>query len=186
MGRWSYLDTDEARLPDGMKRVGYDADTQTYTFLDTADGTYWESAPGCVYGKLFRVRDTASPLDSVTIDEDMEGDEPEPELKEGEWEPPTPDSIPRRQDSLVRKFVNRWNSIRASRISSASSATLVDEPSEKQRIPEDERSRKDRKESGESSHPTRSPTTNESNEGLLPTKGKPQDAPDPKPSGSAE
>ncbi|KAK5996583.1 hypothetical protein PT974_01920 [Cladobotryum mycophilum] len=45
---------DEERLPDGMTRVGYDADTQIYTFQD-ADGSYWESAPGSEYGLLTHV-----------------------------------------------------------------------------------------------------------------------------------
>ena len=34
-----------------MKRIGYDADTQTYTFRD-ADGSIWES--GQQYGKITR------------------------------------------------------------------------------------------------------------------------------------
>ncbi|KAJ3532019.1 hypothetical protein NM208_g8625 [Fusarium decemcellulare] len=45
MSRFSRYDTDEERLPEGMERVGYDADSQVYTFRD-ADGSYWESAPG--------------------------------------------------------------------------------------------------------------------------------------------
>lgn len=136
MGRWSYLDTDEARLPDGMKRVGYDADTQVYTFLDAHDGTYWESAPGNQYGKLFPVRSSTPPLESATIDEETEGEEPDAELQEGEWEPPTPTSPtgPRRQDSLVRKFIKRWNSVRLSRSSSAASGTLVGEDAAAEKI----------------------------------------------------
>ncbi|KAI1426987.1 carbohydrate-binding module family 50 protein [Xylaria sp. FL1777] len=54
MARWSEYDTDEERLPEGMQRLGYDADTQTYTFRD-ADGSIWESAPGNRYGQLRRV-----------------------------------------------------------------------------------------------------------------------------------
>lgn len=78
MGRWSHLDTDEERLPEGMSRVGYDADTQVYTYRDAA-GEYWEGAPGVQYGKLFRVRssyrEAAPPLPSVTIPDDVQGDE---------------------------------------------------------------------------------------------------------------
>ncbi|KAK8083783.1 carbohydrate-binding module family 50 protein [Apiospora saccharicola] len=55
MGRWSQYDTDEERLPEGMVRIGYDADDQTYTFRDTNDGSIWESAPGSQYGRLRRV-----------------------------------------------------------------------------------------------------------------------------------
>ncbi|KAI0377132.1 hypothetical protein F5Y04DRAFT_191714 [Hypomontagnella monticulosa] len=54
MGRWSYLDEDDYRLPEGMTRIGYDADDQTYTFRDT-DGSIWESAPGNRYGQLSRI-----------------------------------------------------------------------------------------------------------------------------------
>ncbi|KAH6609913.1 carbohydrate-binding module family 50 protein [Trichoderma cornu-damae] len=54
MSRFSRYDTDEERLPEGMTRVGYDADTQVYTFQD-ADGSYWESAPGSQYGRLTQV-----------------------------------------------------------------------------------------------------------------------------------
>ena len=44
----------EERLPDGMMRVGYDADSQVYTFQDS-DGRYWEGAPGCEHGQLTRI-----------------------------------------------------------------------------------------------------------------------------------
>lgn len=54
MSRFSQYDTDEERLPEGMTRVGYDADTEVYTFQDS-DGSYWESAPGNRYGHLTRV-----------------------------------------------------------------------------------------------------------------------------------
>ncbi|KAG6009739.1 hypothetical protein E4U21_001487 [Claviceps maximensis] len=56
MSRFSHYDADQDRLPDGMRRIGYDADTQIYTFQDD-DGSYWESAPGCQYGQLTRVGD---------------------------------------------------------------------------------------------------------------------------------
>ncbi|KAL2755684.1 carbohydrate-binding module family 50 protein [Sodiomyces alcalophilus JCM 7366] len=54
MSRFSHYDTDEERLPEGMTRIGYDADTQTYTYRD-ADGSHWEGAPGAQYGRLTRV-----------------------------------------------------------------------------------------------------------------------------------
>lgn len=37
-----------------MRRVGYDADTQTYTYRD-ADGSLWEGPPGARYGKLTQI-----------------------------------------------------------------------------------------------------------------------------------
>lgn len=36
-----------------MERVGYDADTETYSYRDR-DGSYWEGAPGARYGQLHR------------------------------------------------------------------------------------------------------------------------------------
>lgn len=55
MGRWSYLDSDEERLPEGMTRVGYDADEGVYLFRD-ADGSCWQGVPGRRYGPMYRVR----------------------------------------------------------------------------------------------------------------------------------
>lgn len=51
MSRFSHYDTDEERLPEGMTRIGYDADTQTYTYRDSSGQTY-EGAPGATYGHL--------------------------------------------------------------------------------------------------------------------------------------
>lgn len=36
-----------------MRRVGYDADTQRYTYQD-GDGSYWEEAEGARYERLER------------------------------------------------------------------------------------------------------------------------------------
>ena len=46
---------DDENLPEGMKRVGYDADTQTYTYHDQ-DGSLWEGEPGSRYGVLRQTR----------------------------------------------------------------------------------------------------------------------------------
>ncbi|KAM0287017.1 hypothetical protein ACHAQH_000702 [Verticillium albo-atrum] len=54
MSRFSRYDTDEERLPEGMTRTGYDADTQTYSYRDS-DGSHWEGAPGNEFGHLTRV-----------------------------------------------------------------------------------------------------------------------------------
>ncbi|KAF2708730.1 carbohydrate-binding module family 50 protein [Pleomassaria siparia CBS 279.74] len=51
MGRWTDQDSDEQRLPHGMERVGYDADTQTYTYRD-ASGAHYEGGEGNRYGEL--------------------------------------------------------------------------------------------------------------------------------------
>lgn len=44
---------DEYRLPDGMKRVGYDADTQKYSYVDQ-NGDFWEGSEGQEFGELRR------------------------------------------------------------------------------------------------------------------------------------
>jgi hypothetical protein len=57
---------DEYRLPDGMKRVGYDADTQVYTYQDD-EGGVWEGAPGNRYGELHKgIRHSALPRPRLT------------------------------------------------------------------------------------------------------------------------
>ncbi|MBE3047822.1 hypothetical protein IMZ48_35990, partial [Candidatus Bathyarchaeota archaeon] len=77
---------------------------------DAADGSLWRSAPGCQYGRLFRVR-AAEPLGSVTVDEVAGGAEPDAVLNEGVWEPEG-DTEPMRKDSLVKKFIKRLSSVR--------------------------------------------------------------------------
>jgi len=54
MGRWTQYDEDDYRLPEGMKRVGYDADTQKYYFKDQG-GALWEGAEGTEFGELTKV-----------------------------------------------------------------------------------------------------------------------------------
>jgi hypothetical protein len=76
MGRWAHLDTDEERLPEGMIRIGYDADRQVYTYRDRHDQSIWEGAPGCKYGRLHQISRGAPRLPSVFIDA-VEGEEPD-------------------------------------------------------------------------------------------------------------
>lgn len=45
---------DASRLPEGFERIGYDADTQVYTFK-SPEGELYESAPGNRYGELWPV-----------------------------------------------------------------------------------------------------------------------------------
>ncbi|KAJ4304869.1 hypothetical protein N0V90_000397 [Kalmusia sp. IMI 367209] len=52
MGRWADRESDEERLPEGFQRIGYDADTQTYTFR-SASGAVYESESGNRYGELY-------------------------------------------------------------------------------------------------------------------------------------
>ncbi|KAK7537430.1 uncharacterized protein J3D65DRAFT_380980 [Phyllosticta citribraziliensis] len=54
MNRYSRYDEDSYRLPEGMTRVGYDADEQKYIFRDRS-GNEWASRSGEAYGKLERI-----------------------------------------------------------------------------------------------------------------------------------
>ncbi|KAK8095736.1 peptidoglycan-binding LysM domain-containingprotein [Apiospora kogelbergensis] len=88
MGRWSQYDTDEERLPEGMVRIGYDADDQTYTFRDTNDGSIWESAPGNQYGRLTRISGPSSSSSGRHPNETYsDGDAPPPPYDAGGSEP---------------------------------------------------------------------------------------------------
>ncbi|KAF2183208.1 carbohydrate-binding module family 50 protein [Zopfia rhizophila CBS 207.26] len=60
MGRWADLDSDEHRLPEGFTRVGYDADSQTYTYQDSS-GRTWEGEEGNRYGQLHPVGSRREP-----------------------------------------------------------------------------------------------------------------------------
>ncbi|KAI0082124.1 hypothetical protein K474DRAFT_1586024 [Panus rudis PR-1116 ss-1] len=71
MGRWTQYDEDEYRLPEGMKRVGYDADTQTYQYR-SSDGTLWEGPEGAQYGQLKRASGPVSHVEAQDDDEDIE------------------------------------------------------------------------------------------------------------------
>ncbi|KAK0229784.1 hypothetical protein EDD85DRAFT_956881 [Armillaria nabsnona] len=59
MPRWSQHAEDSFRLPEGFKRIGYDADTMRYTFTDK-HGKMYRSAPGEEYGTLTPVAFSAS------------------------------------------------------------------------------------------------------------------------------
>ena len=59
MGRWTRYEEEAQRLPEGMKRIAYDADTRIYTFRDR-DGKLYRSAPGEEYGRLVPVVDTTN------------------------------------------------------------------------------------------------------------------------------
>ncbi|KAH9996483.1 hypothetical protein BJV77DRAFT_987268 [Russula vinacea] len=59
MGRWSQYDEDDYRLPEGMKRVGYDADSGKYFFRDD-EGHTWEGQEGAHFGEMTRVSDGAA------------------------------------------------------------------------------------------------------------------------------
>ena len=49
---------DEYRLPEGMKLIGYDSDSERYYFRDT-DGSLWVGSPGSEFGQMTRGEFTA-------------------------------------------------------------------------------------------------------------------------------
>ncbi|KAK0224253.1 hypothetical protein IW262DRAFT_1295889 [Armillaria fumosa] len=59
MPRWLQHAEDSFRLPEGFKRIEYDADTMRYTFTDK-HGKLYRSAPGEEYGMLTPVTFSAS------------------------------------------------------------------------------------------------------------------------------
>ncbi|KAG2139723.1 hypothetical protein DEU56DRAFT_799912 [Suillus clintonianus] len=64
----SYFDEDSYRLPEGVKRIAYDADTQKYTFRDQS-GQLYQNSSGEKYGVLKPVSAPATPRRRVTITE---------------------------------------------------------------------------------------------------------------------
>ncbi|KAH8094642.1 hypothetical protein BXZ70DRAFT_350497 [Cristinia sonorae] len=70
MGRWTQYDEDDYRLPAGVKRVGYDADTGKY-YYRSRDGSMLEGAEGATYGEL---RPASG---NVTFEEPAEDDDVE-------------------------------------------------------------------------------------------------------------
>jgi len=73
MGRWTQYDEDDYRLPEGMKRIGYDSDTSQYYFHDM-DGSIWAGSKGAEFGEMRRV--SSGPTVTTTDDEDVESGQP--------------------------------------------------------------------------------------------------------------
>jgi len=65
---FSQYTEDACRLPEGMRRVAYDADTQRYTFRDRS-GQLYQSAPGEEYGVLKPATAAHAHRRNVTITE---------------------------------------------------------------------------------------------------------------------
>jgi len=55
MGRWSQFDEDAYRLPEGMRRVGYDFDSGRHRFRDR-DGVLYEGPQGAKFGVMTKVQ----------------------------------------------------------------------------------------------------------------------------------
>ncbi|KIM69911.1 carbohydrate-binding module family 50 protein [Scleroderma citrinum Foug A] len=56
MGRWTQYDEDDYRLPEGVKRIGYDADSGRYYFRDR-EGLLFKGPEGSEFGELVQVSD---------------------------------------------------------------------------------------------------------------------------------
>lgn len=85
MGRWSQYDEDDYRLPEGMKRVGYDSDSGRYYFRD-ADSTYWRGAQGEYFGEMTKVEDSEVPNTILPGNNDGYDLEASPRPRNGDYE----------------------------------------------------------------------------------------------------
>ncbi|KAJ6520556.1 hypothetical protein C8R45DRAFT_1086407 [Mycena sanguinolenta] len=72
MGRWTQYDEDAYRLPEGMVRTGYDADTGCYTFSSRGGGTY-TGIPGSYYGPMYPMGTDVTPKTVVVVAGDPDG-----------------------------------------------------------------------------------------------------------------
>ncbi|KAG2141028.1 hypothetical protein DEU56DRAFT_796768, partial [Suillus clintonianus] len=72
MGRWTQYDEDDHRLPEGMKRTGYDADSGRYYFHDR-EGLVYKGPEGSKFGGLTLVSEMLSSIpQEVDEDSDLE------------------------------------------------------------------------------------------------------------------
>ncbi|KAJ7087150.1 hypothetical protein C8R44DRAFT_893310 [Mycena epipterygia] len=67
MGRWTQSDEDVDRLPEGVKRTGYDAGSGRYTFCD-CEGNVYMGPPHEEYGALTLVGKNAGPSSQHVTD----------------------------------------------------------------------------------------------------------------------
>ncbi|PBK85339.1 hypothetical protein ARMGADRAFT_1036388 [Armillaria gallica] len=67
MPHWLQHAEDSFCLPEGFKRIGYDADTMCYTFIDK-HGKLYQSGPGEEYDRLeaFSDRESLKPVESMS------------------------------------------------------------------------------------------------------------------------
>ncbi|KAF7977020.1 hypothetical protein HWV62_4968 [Athelia sp. TMB] len=71
MGRWTQYDEDEYRLPHGMKRVGYDADSGRYFFKDS-EGQMYQGAEGAEFSEMVPISGAPIVIGEETSDDDLE------------------------------------------------------------------------------------------------------------------
>jgi len=77
MGRWTQYDEDDYRLPEGMKRIGYDADSGRYYFRNS-DRTIWEGGIGAEFGEMTKVSSLPA---SLVLEDSSEDDRPGEDLE---------------------------------------------------------------------------------------------------------
>ncbi|KAK0229787.1 hypothetical protein EDD85DRAFT_889535 [Armillaria nabsnona] len=90
MPHWSQHAEDSFCLPEGFKRIGYDADTMRYTFTDK-HGKLYRSAPGEEYGTLAPVAFSVSTNRPEAFSENpkVESTSPAPKLTFSDFLPPS-------------------------------------------------------------------------------------------------
>ncbi|KAG9313857.1 carbohydrate-binding module family 50 protein [Chiua virens] len=71
MGRWTQYDEDDYRLPEGVKRIGYDTDTGCYYFRDR-EGLVYKGPEGSQFGELTQVADLPVTVSAEGDDDDVE------------------------------------------------------------------------------------------------------------------
>ncbi|KDR85847.1 hypothetical protein GALMADRAFT_132490 [Galerina marginata CBS 339.88] len=74
MGRWTQYDEDEYRLPAGMQRIGYDADSGRHYFRDAARAV-WQGPVGAQFGEMTRVSSVPPSVALENVPEENEEDE---------------------------------------------------------------------------------------------------------------
>ncbi|PBK85375.1 hypothetical protein ARMGADRAFT_1036415 [Armillaria gallica] len=92
MPHWSQRAEDSSRLPEGFRRIGYDADTMRYTFTDK-HGNLYRSAPGEESGTLTPVAfSTSTDTPEAFSDEEnpkVQASEMAPKLTFSDFLPPS-------------------------------------------------------------------------------------------------
>lgn len=107
--RWAHLDSDDERT--GMTCVGYDADTQVYTYRD-GNGSLYETPPGSRYGEMRcvwsppaapdKAEREESPDDHHGMDHHAHDNYDKDELFL--WTTPPPRTNPRRDRELAQAY----------------------------------------------------------------------------------
>ncbi|TFK42134.1 hypothetical protein BDQ12DRAFT_353769 [Crucibulum laeve] len=82
MGRWTQYDEDDYRLPEGMKRIGYDSDSGRYYFRNSG-GSVWQGPEGAEFGEMTKVSELPTSLSGSSSQRRSEDLEAAPRRAEG-------------------------------------------------------------------------------------------------------